>query len=96
MVNLNEKLSKLINLFLLLSTHTHTSDRTLAILGAGFMGAGIAHVSIDKGYNVILRDMNTKALARGYSQVTKGYQGYVKRKRLTKYERIDIENVVNN
>jgi len=31
------------------------------------MGAGIAHVSIDKGYNVILRDTTTKALSRGYS-----------------------------
>ena len=48
------------------------------------MGAGIAHVSIDKGFNVILRDQTTKALSRGYSQITKGYQGYVKRKRLTK------------
>lgn len=48
------------------------------------MGAGVAHVSVDKGFNVILRDMNTKALSRGYSQITKGYQGYVKRKRITK------------
>lgn len=55
------------------------------------MGAGIAHVSIDKGYNVTLRDMSSKALARGYSQITKGYQGYVKRKRITRYEK---ENIV--
>ncbi len=48
------------------------------------MGAGIAHVSIDKGYNVILRDTTTKALSRGYNQITKGYQQYVKRKRITR------------
>jgi enoyl-CoA hydratase/long-chain 3-hydroxyacyl-CoA dehydrogenase len=48
------------------------------------MGAGIAHVSVDKGYNVILRDTTSKALSRGYSQISKGYQGYVKRKRITK------------
>ena len=58
--------------------------RNIAVIGAGLMGAGIAHVSIDKGFNVILRDQTTKALSRGYSQITKGYQGYVKRKRLTK------------
>lgn len=71
-------------MFYLLGRSSSISSRTLAVLGAGFMGAGVAHVSIDKGYNVILRDMNSKALARGYSQITKGYQGYVKRKRLTK------------
>jgi enoyl-CoA hydratase/long-chain 3-hydroxyacyl-CoA dehydrogenase len=48
------------------------------------MGAGIAHVSIDKGYNVIVRDTTTKALSRGYTQIAKGYQGYVKRKRITR------------
>ena len=58
--------------------------RNLAVIGAGLMGSGIAHVSIDKGYNVILRDTTTKALSRGYSQITKGYQSYLKRKRLTK------------
>lgn len=64
--------------------------KNIAVIGAGLMGAGIAHVSIDKGYNVILRDTSTKALARGYSQITKGYQGYVKRKRITnaEYDRI--------
>jgi enoyl-CoA hydratase / long-chain 3-hydroxyacyl-CoA dehydrogenase len=54
------------------------------VLGAGLMGAGIAHVSIDKGYNVILRDTTTKALSRGYSQIAKGYQDAIKRKRITK------------
>ena len=58
--------------------------RTLAVLGAGFMGAGVAHVSIDKGYHVILRDTTSKALSRGYSQISKGYTDYVKRKRITK------------
>lgn len=57
--------------------------RNIAVVGAGFMGAGVAQVSVDKGFNVILRDTTSKALARGYSQIAKGYQGYVKRKRIT-------------
>lgn len=80
--NLNVKSSESID-----STRKIESNsriRTLAVVGAGLMGAGIAHVSIDKGYNVILRDTTTKALSRGYSQISKGYQGYVKRKRITK------------
>ena len=83
MENQNAKSSELITNLIFICNKCN-SFRNLAVLGAGLMGAGIAHVSIDKGYNVILRDMNTKALSRGYSQITKGYQGYVKRKRLTK------------
>ena len=44
---------------------------TLAILGAGLMGAGIAQVSVDK-MGVILKDMNLEGLARGEQQVYKG------------------------
>ncbi|CAF2065093.1 unnamed protein product [Rotaria magnacalcarata] len=67
--------------------------KNVAVLGAGLMGAGIAHVSIDKGYNVILRDMTSKALSRGYTQISKGYQNYVKRKRITTAE---YDNILSN
>jgi enoyl-CoA hydratase/long-chain 3-hydroxyacyl-CoA dehydrogenase len=54
--------------------------RNLAVICSGLIGTGIAHVSIDKGFNVILR----KALSLGFAQMTKDYPGYVKRTRLTK------------
>ena len=47
------------------------------------MGAGIASVSIDKGYNVILKDMNQTGLSRGYNQISKTLKAAVKRKKLT-------------
>lgn len=47
-------------------------NRTLAILGAGLMGAGIAQVSIDKGVHTILKDTTVEGLARGQQQVYKG------------------------
>lgn len=47
--------------------------RTLAILGAGLMGAGIAQVSVDKGVNTILKDTTVEGLARGQQQVYKGW-----------------------
>lgn len=59
--------------------------QTLAILGAGLMGAGIAQVSIDKGYRTILKDMSQQGLARGINQIQSGLDKGVKRKKFTKF-----------
>lgn len=48
-------------------------NRTLAILGAGLMGAGIAQVTVDKGVRTILKDTTVAGLARGQEQVYKGW-----------------------
>lgn len=49
------------------------TNRTLAILGAGLMGAGIAQVTVDKGVHTILKDTTLTGLARGQQQVFKGW-----------------------
>nr|ATA58412.1 mitochondrial ECHA [Eulimnogammarus verrucosus] len=59
--------------------------KTLAILGAGLMGAGIAQVSVDKGYRTILKDMSEAGIARGIDQVQAGVDKSVKRKKISKY-----------
>lgn len=56
---------------------------TVAVLGAGLMGAGIAHVSVDKGYDVILKDTTTAGLNRGIGQIQTGLEGAVKRKKMS-------------
>nr|CAG4649110.1 EOG090X01G2 [Scapholeberis mucronata] len=61
--------------------------KTIGILGAGLMGAGIAQVSVDKGYNVLLKDATAKGLSRGQNQVYAGLDQAVKRKRMTVFER---------
>ncbi|XP_002738122.1 trifunctional enzyme subunit alpha, mitochondrial, partial [Saccoglossus kowalevskii] len=61
--------------------------KTLAVLGAGLMGAGIAQVSIDKKMQVLLKDMSLEGVGRGRSQIYKGFDKKVKRKRLTSFER---------
>ena len=83
----------LINLF-----HGHTSCKknrfgnpqvevkSIGVLGAGLMGAGIASVSIDKGYNVILKDMSNSGLTRGYNQIAKNLKDAVKRKRFSQIQ----------
>lgn len=48
------------------------------------MGAGIIQVSIDKGYNVILKDTNNAGLNRGINQIESGLDKAVKRKRINK------------
>ncbi|KFP73714.1 hypothetical protein N310_13480, partial [Acanthisitta chloris] len=64
--------------------------KTLAVLGAGLMGAGIAQVSVDKGMRTILKDTAQKGLDRGQQQVFKGLSGKVKKKSLTSFERDSI------
>ena len=49
------------------------------------MGAGIAHVSVDKaGTNVILKDMAQNGLTRGQQQIEKGFSDAVKKRKMTK------------
>ena len=50
---------------------------TVAIIGAGTMGAGIAICALDAGLNVILLEQDAAALQRGQQRVTDHYQGRV-------------------
>lgn len=61
--------------------------KTLAILGAGLMGAGIAQVTLDKGVHTILKDTTLEGLNRGYQQVYKGLNDKTKKKSITSFER---------
>ncbi|MCI4395700.1 hypothetical protein PGIGA_G00195030 [Pangasianodon gigas] len=61
--------------------------KTLAILGAGLMGAGIAQVTVDKGVATLLKDTTLEGLARGQQQVYKGLNDKVKKKSITSFER---------
>ena len=58
----------------------------LGVLGAGTMGGGIAHVAADKGFFVRLKDVNQKALARGFESARKIWDKNVKSRRMTHYE----------
>lgn len=59
----------------------------ISIVGAGLMGAGIAQVSVDKGYTVVLKDTSDNGLYRGVGQVQKGLDQAVKRKRISQMEK---------
>jgi 3-hydroxyacyl-CoA dehydrogenase len=51
--------------------------QTVAIIGAGTMGAGIAICALDAGLSVILLEQDSAALQRGQQRVTDHYQGRV-------------------
>lgn len=62
----------------------------IAVVGAGLMGAGIVQVSIDKGYQVVMKDANQNGLDRGFGQIQKGLENSIKRKKINSLERDKI------
>ncbi len=59
----------------------------IGVLGAGFMGAGIAQGLAHKGYDVVLKDRDHAALGRGLKQCDDLFGGLVKRRKLRPVER---------
>jgi 3-hydroxyacyl-CoA dehydrogenase len=56
---------------------------SVAVVGAGTMGGGIAMVFANAGIPVLLKDADQPALDRGFGAIQKNYLGSVKRGRLT-------------
>jgi len=63
------------------------SIKTVAVLGAGTMGNGIAHVFARAGYEVILRDVEEPFLRRGMETIGKNLDREVKKGKLTEAEK---------
>ncbi|WP_030567377.1 3-hydroxyacyl-CoA dehydrogenase family protein [Streptomyces aureocirculatus] len=51
--------------------------RKLAVIGAGLMGSGIAQVSAQAGWDVVLRDVTDEALTRGTDGIKASYEKFV-------------------
>jgi 3-hydroxybutyryl-CoA dehydrogenase len=60
-----------------------TSNDRIAVLGAGQMGNGIAHVFAQAGYPVTMIDISRDALARGKETVSKNLDRQVKKGSVT-------------
>lgn len=65
---------------------------TIAVLGAGLMGAGIAQVTIDKGIQTLLKDTTQQGLVRGQEQIFKGLEGKLKKKQISSLEKNQISS----
>jgi 3-hydroxybutyryl-CoA dehydrogenase len=53
--------------------------KTVAVIGAGTMGNGIAQVSAAAGYNVIMTDIKDEFLAKGISSITGSLDRMIKK-----------------
>jgi 3-hydroxybutyryl-CoA dehydrogenase len=63
------------------------SIKTVAVLGAGTMGNGIAHVFARAGYKVLLRDVEQRFLDRALDTIAKNLDREVKKGKLAESEK---------
>ena len=61
--------------------------RRIMVVGAGFMGSGIAQVTAAAGYEVVLRDISDAFVAKGMAAIAKNLAGSVAKGKLTEAER---------
>jgi 3-hydroxybutyryl-CoA dehydrogenase len=59
----------------------------VAVLGAGTMGNGIAHVFARAGYSVILRDVEKRFLDRGLETISKNLDREIKKGKITEADK---------
>ena len=64
--------------------------RTIAVLGGGNMGSGIAQACAQAGFAVRVRDVDDAALARGRGLIEKMLQGAIDRQKLTPAKRDQV------
>jgi 3-hydroxybutyryl-CoA dehydrogenase len=64
--------------------------RTVAVLGGGTMGNGIAHVFARAGYTVILRDVETRFLDRAVETISKNLDREIKKGSIVAVEKTGI------
>ena len=60
---------------------------SIAVLGAGTMGHGIAQVAALAGYAVVMRDLDREALTRGVRSIERNIQKGIERAKLTEHDR---------
>lgn len=58
--------------------------KTIAVLGAGTMGHGIAEVAALAGYKVMMRDINEELVKKGYDQIAWSLKKFVEKGNLTR------------
>jgi len=69
------------------SINVRQEIKTVGVLGAGVMGAGIAQAAAYAGYKVVLKDIDKKFVDQGMSKITKLFDNLVERHKLKPEER---------
>jgi 3-hydroxybutyryl-CoA dehydrogenase len=63
------------------------AEEKVAVIGAGTMGNGIAHVFAQYGYQVTMIDISAEALNRGVSTITKNLDRMVTKEKISQEDR---------
>src|SRR5690554_5277361 len=63
--------------------------KNIAVIGAGTMGNGIAHVFIQNGYNVNLIDISEDALKKAVATIGKNMDRMVAKDRISQNDKTD-------
>lgn len=66
----------------------------IGVLGAGLMGSGIADVSVNNGYRVLLKDQNAGQAAKGIKSIWKELNDKAKKRIISEFERDRISSLV--
>ncbi|HLS31387.1 MAG TPA: 3-hydroxybutyryl-CoA dehydrogenase [Flavobacteriaceae bacterium] len=69
--------------------------KNIAVIGAGTMGNGIAHVFAQNGYQVSLIDISEASLERGMETITKNLDRMVKRERISEDDKTNTLKNIN-
>ncbi len=69
---------------------TLDSIKTVAVLGAGTMGNGIAHIFAKAGFTVILRDIDQRFLDRALDTISKNLDREIKKGKLAEAEKPSV------
>jgi len=64
--------------------------KTIAVIGSGTMGNGIAHVAAATGYQVILIDIKDEFLERALKTITKNCDRQINKEKLTEEQKNEI------
>lgn len=94
---LGQESKQLINIFFAMTDKKKNPNPELvkpvdniAMIGAGFMGAGITEVSITNGYNVQLKDISEETITQAYKTINKTFAKRVKRRAMTSLEQGEL------
>ena len=61
--------------------------KTVGVLGAGLMGAGVAQVTAARGTRVLLKDIKPEFVSRGVGQIEGNLNAKVKRRKMPSFDR---------
>ena len=71
------------------------AEKTIAVIGSGTMGNGIAHVFAVSGYQVKLVDINNDVLEKAFNAIRKNLERQLKKEIINGNEMNDILNRIN-